>query len=398
VSGLSFSDKFPALGAAFVALGAIAAAPTENSTDRPSGVYAYVPANDAAGCAIACAQDTICLAWSFKATEFVGCALKAVVPTDAADATGQSGIAARASQFISLTTLRKPDAAPQSMPAPPPQPAQTAEAPIEITTFHVATLAHAAHVVAPSLSLTDAPRLELSIVSEPTTQMAAIALPRATAPAPLQITAIAPAPAQLAAPTETFVPPAADTFLKVALAPNPPTLRVTTLPPTLGYLNLATAAPIAEEQFAAPAPITRVAPLSTPPSVRATAPPMIATLRMAVAAPLEEERFIAPEPMGHLALLTPTPRPRIVTPPALANASLQLAIVREETPHLALTSAAPGATLAQMALAVQPVMIVASASTPPPRRSQSPVAAPAPNPALTPDAAEEDLLGGPDPQ
>jgi hypothetical protein len=119
----------PRLAGALVAIGAavlaIAAAPTEDPNDR--GAYAFVPAADAAACAIACAQDSICLAWSYKASEFVGCSLKAVVPLPVEDSEIVSGIADRAAAFLALTQPAAPQAAPaRPKPAARPVPARIA--------------------------------------------------------------------------------------------------------------------------------------------------------------------------------------------------------------------------------------------------------------------------------
>jgi hypothetical protein len=123
VNASSFLSRTATLGAALTAgLAAMAAGPTESGTDRPGGVYAYVPAEDAAGCAIACAQDQICLAWSFKATEYVGCSLKAIVPASTADPEIQSGVAPRAAAFLALTSLSQPAMSAPASAAPKPAP------------------------------------------------------------------------------------------------------------------------------------------------------------------------------------------------------------------------------------------------------------------------------------
>jgi PAN domain len=124
--GVGFSSRLAtifATGAA--AAGAIAAGPPENGFDRPGGVYSNVPADDAAACAIACAQDKICMSWSFRTTDYVGCSLKAVVPARVADATAISGVADRAADFLSLVAIDPP--APVAAPAQiPPEPLRAA--------------------------------------------------------------------------------------------------------------------------------------------------------------------------------------------------------------------------------------------------------------------------------
>lgn len=66
----------------------------ENNVARPGGSYATVEAETAAGCERLCADDTLCMAWSFQANS---CELKAIVPT----ATARDGI-------ISGVSLRAP--------------------------------------------------------------------------------------------------------------------------------------------------------------------------------------------------------------------------------------------------------------------------------------------------
>lgn len=106
---MSFSSRL-ALAAATVtaAAGAIAAGPPETGYDRPGGAYANVPAKDAAECAVICAQDRICMSWTFRVTEYVGCSLKAVVPGAVADKQAISGVADRASDFLSLVSIAPP--------------------------------------------------------------------------------------------------------------------------------------------------------------------------------------------------------------------------------------------------------------------------------------------------
>jgi hypothetical protein len=117
--------KLPLLCVALIAcLAGIAASPTESSPSR-GGVYADLPAQDAAECAIACAQDQICLSWRFEATELVGCALSAIVPS-AASTDDDSGVADRAKPFLALLSptdkrleprRTQPSAKPQSFAA-----------------------------------------------------------------------------------------------------------------------------------------------------------------------------------------------------------------------------------------------------------------------------------------
>ncbi len=66
----------------------------DNNVARRGGTYATVEANTAAACERLCADDTLCMAWSFQANS---CELKAIVP----NATEHNGI-------ISGVSLRAP--------------------------------------------------------------------------------------------------------------------------------------------------------------------------------------------------------------------------------------------------------------------------------------------------
>ena len=130
--------------APLAALGALvvfaAAGPLESGVDRPGGEYAFLPTADAAACAAACAQDQMCLSWSFQVHEFVGCYLKAVVPTRESDLDSVSGVSERAKSFLALT---RPASGPK--PAPPaPAPPVIAPAPREYEPAAVAPRAYAA--------------------------------------------------------------------------------------------------------------------------------------------------------------------------------------------------------------------------------------------------------------
>lgn len=65
----------------------------EPNVARPGGVFATVPAASAAACERACADDTLCMSWSFEANS---CELKAIVPAAAARDGVISGVSARA--------------------------------------------------------------------------------------------------------------------------------------------------------------------------------------------------------------------------------------------------------------------------------------------------------------
>jgi hypothetical protein len=60
---------------------------------RPGGAYGNVEAETPAACERICADDTICMAWSFQAN---ACELKAIVPAAHAQNGAISGVSARA--------------------------------------------------------------------------------------------------------------------------------------------------------------------------------------------------------------------------------------------------------------------------------------------------------------
>jgi hypothetical protein len=400
VSGFSISGKLPAVGAILAAIGAIAAAPTENNASRATGAYAYIPAQDAASCAIACAQDNICLAWSFKATELVGCALKAIVPpADSGDALGESGIAPRAEQFLSLTTLRRPEAPPPD-PSPPPMGGSVSTAEPLITASAMLapllvppgrySLSFAAPQTFIGISTTDLATADAPI--EAATLLRATPLAAPARPTPLRLALSAPPAWPLPAVAETQEI-TSFSWVNATLAPEVPEASLPTLSP-IAKVSLALAAPLAEP-FSPPETYLHVALAPAPHARPASAPPPLASLALAVAAPLAEE-FVATAPDMRIALLTLPAPPRAAPAPTLqAIAWRHPAVADPEADHFAQTAAAEaGAALSQMRLALQPVMIVASATTPTARRYQ-PTAEPAPEPA---SSSEEDLLGGPDAQ
>ncbi len=65
----------------------------EANVARPGGSYATIEAETAAVCERACADDTLCMAWSFQAN---ACELKAIVPGAVAREGVISGVALRA--------------------------------------------------------------------------------------------------------------------------------------------------------------------------------------------------------------------------------------------------------------------------------------------------------------
>ena len=63
------------------------------NTNRPGGSFSRLEAESTAACARLCADDTLCMAWSFHGN---ACELKAVVPSAIAQEGAISGISTRA--------------------------------------------------------------------------------------------------------------------------------------------------------------------------------------------------------------------------------------------------------------------------------------------------------------
>ncbi len=78
---------------------------------RPGGAYATVEADTPAACERICADDTICMAWSFQAN---ACELKAIVPAAHAQTGAISGVSVRAPASL---RVRFEAAAPATSPA-----------------------------------------------------------------------------------------------------------------------------------------------------------------------------------------------------------------------------------------------------------------------------------------
>lgn len=83
------------------------------------GVYATLSARDAAACARLCADDGLCMAWSFRAEN--SCDLRATVP-EATGTEGASGLSSRAPgamrSWTQISTQTEPPApAPMAAPA-----------------------------------------------------------------------------------------------------------------------------------------------------------------------------------------------------------------------------------------------------------------------------------------
>ncbi len=90
---------------------AITGAVAANAGDLPRGVYAMVEADDSAGCARICAEDTLCASWSFQSSNN-SCALRATQPAGPPP--------------VTLAAVMAPAAA--AAPSPPPQPAPPLQA------------------------------------------------------------------------------------------------------------------------------------------------------------------------------------------------------------------------------------------------------------------------------
>ncbi len=78
----------------------------------PAGAYTRMAARDAAACARACAEDGICMAWTYRAEN--ACELAANVPTAAPADAAAFGLSPRAPAFAQMRALSAP-------PPPPPQ-------------------------------------------------------------------------------------------------------------------------------------------------------------------------------------------------------------------------------------------------------------------------------------
>ncbi|MBX3430750.1 MAG: hypothetical protein KF779_14295 [Hyphomonadaceae bacterium] len=64
----------------------------DTNVARPGGSYATIEADSVAGCERLCADDTLCMAWSYQANS---CELKAIVPTPTEREGVTSGVSLR---------------------------------------------------------------------------------------------------------------------------------------------------------------------------------------------------------------------------------------------------------------------------------------------------------------
>lgn len=318
-----------AAATATAAAGAIAAGPPETGFDRPGGVYSNVPAKDPAACAIACAQDRICMSWSFRATEFVGCSLKAVVPAAVPDKLAVSGVADRAGDFLSLVSVA------------PPQPAPASEA---ASPAPVANLA--------AMSKADPPA---QTATAPEAQDSAPELLGAPASLTRGINQIAPATFKSIALVRGALPENTAPIVEIAIPQ--PLLMTTISAPNIRaalqqrLLTFETAALVIEpepEPLIAPTPLQTMARLVAP-TVRATIQQRRPTFETAALVLPEEPAPLAP-PVTVTARLTAATRVVYRAPPVLmASAPMLTPIVSIEAPvappkaMLVIASAAPRA-------------------------------------------------------
>ncbi|HWA00148.1 MAG TPA: PAN domain-containing protein [Caulobacterales bacterium] len=76
------------------------------------GGYASLHGESAAACAQLCAQDNICMAWTFRAAQQGACELKAVIPHATPETGAVSGLSSRAPDFARQLAEAAPAKAP----------------------------------------------------------------------------------------------------------------------------------------------------------------------------------------------------------------------------------------------------------------------------------------------
>lgn len=96
----------------------------EANTARPGATYSTAEADSAAACERLCAEDTICMAWSFRANS---CELKATVPSSVAQESATSGVSSRAPGYL---RVRYEAPAPVAVPAAAAEMVPEADAPV----------------------------------------------------------------------------------------------------------------------------------------------------------------------------------------------------------------------------------------------------------------------------
>jgi len=84
----------------------------QSDTALPGGVYAALNVGSAGACAQQCADDRICMAWTYRAAQNGACELKAVVPHPVEETGAISGTSSRAPAFArDLAGVATPSAA-----------------------------------------------------------------------------------------------------------------------------------------------------------------------------------------------------------------------------------------------------------------------------------------------
>ncbi len=84
----------------------------DRNVARPGGSYAVVEAETPEACERLCADDTLCMAWSFRAN---ACEFKAIVPAAIAQDGVMSGVSARAPASMRARFEAAPPAAPPAV-------------------------------------------------------------------------------------------------------------------------------------------------------------------------------------------------------------------------------------------------------------------------------------------
>lgn len=116
-----------------VVLATVIAAPAF-ATGKGPGAYTNMVVRDAEACARACADDGLCMAWSFYSSG--ACELTATVPANAPEGSASFGLAARAPTFASRQPAPTPAVAQVAAPQPAPA-AQEPEAPTVIAAAEI---------------------------------------------------------------------------------------------------------------------------------------------------------------------------------------------------------------------------------------------------------------------
>jgi hypothetical protein len=405
---VSFSSRLALTAATVTAAAAtIAAGPPETGFDRPGGVYSNVATKDAAACAIACAQDRICMSWTFRITEYVGCSLKAVVPPAIADRDAVSGVDDRAGDFLSLVSNAPLPAPPSAEPPPsptafatsepPPKPPEAPSEPKAELLGAPAGLSDAIGAIAPAtlqpvslvrgLAPDVRPILEIS-APQPMQGVARPAAPVLHETVALRAPALASAALVLPPEPEPLVAPATLT------ARFTPLTRVAYRAPTI---------------IAQPAPALSPLVIEEPPLEPLGAPTMLtARLTMATRIAYRAPTIIARPAPAFSPLVVEEPTPEPLNPPAALPA--RFAALARTSFRAPTTLARPAPMLSPIVAPEEPappakapalndrvVVALAPDSAEQPSSSVVPVSYVAPGAPVAPaaNAAEDELLGAP---